>query len=77
MPLPTNIDREPIRVSHASLSKWSSESAYKARCPACPDGLLLVRRDQKTMWLTRDDRCVSCGQRFTYTDETIAGEPLP
>jgi len=71
-----NIDTTPIRLAHASLQKWSPDSDYKAQCPACPSGLLLVRRDQRTMKLTRDDHCVSCGQRVVYTDEMIGGEPL-
>jgi chaperonin GroES len=63
-------------VAHASLTPWSPDSAYRARCPVCPTGILMVYRNQVTLALQRLDRCIRCGQAFTYTDETIAGEPF-
>jgi len=69
--------REPVRVAHASLHKWSDESAFKAHCPCCTTGLLLVARDPRTLRLRREDRCISCAQSFVYTDSEIAGEKLP
>ncbi len=68
---------EPIRVAHASLERWSEESDFKVHCPSCNTGLLLVYRDQKTLRVLREDRCISCAQRFVYTDTEIGGEALP
>lgn len=69
-----NLHKDPIPIAHASLAKLSEESDYKVECPACAGGMLFVARDQMTLALSRDDRCVSCGQRFTYTDAEIGGE---
>jgi uncharacterized protein (DUF983 family) len=69
-----NMTNEPTHVSHASLERWS-DSAYKSKCPACKDGLLLIYRDVDFK-LVRLDRCVSCGQQVYYTDETVNGEPF-
>lgn len=72
-----NLHSEPLRVAHASLIKLSVESDFKVQCPACEQGVLLVYRDQETMRLVREDRCISCAQRFVYTDESIGSEALP
>lgn len=72
-----NANEEPIRVEHASLEKFSEESDFKAHCPSCETGLLLVQRDQETMRIRREDRCISCAQRFVYADTEIGGERLP
>lgn len=74
MPEPENVAKEPIRVFHSSLKLYDTDSAYKAVCPTCKSGLLLVHRDQKTFFLERHDRCVSCGQAFHYLDDMINGE---
>jgi hypothetical protein len=71
------IDAEPLRVAHASLKPWSEDSAFKAHCPSCNTGLLMVARDQRTLRISREDRCISCAQRFVYTDNEIGGEALP
>ncbi len=72
-----NLNADPIRVAHASLERWSEESDFKAHCPTCKDGLLLVHRDKATLRIQREDRCISCAQRFIYTDNEIGGEALP
>jgi hypothetical protein len=67
-----------IRVKHSDLKLYSDTSAYRACCPLCTDGLLLVCRDPKQDYqLSRRDCCIVCGQVFYYTDEKIAGENLP
>lgn len=71
-----NFKKPPVRTAHASLEKVSDESPFKVRCPACPKGMLLVARNQKTFGLAREDCCVSCGQRVVYTDTDIAGMAL-
>ena len=71
-----NMLKTPLTVAHASLAPWSADSSYRAKCPACPNGILMVYRNEKTMALQRADCCISCGQRFHYTDESIAGEPF-
>lgn len=63
-----------MRVEHASLTKLSSESIFKVFCPVCKEGVLFVRRDNKTFNLIRSDVCCLCGQRFWYTDIWIGPE---
>lgn len=72
---PPNLNKTLIRVAHDELERWD-DGAYKSKCPACEEGLLLVRRDHKTLELERLDQCVSCGQQFYYTDSEVNGEPL-
>lgn len=76
-------------VRHASLAAADSESPYRAWCPVCDKGLLLVA----TLWVvpetrevyhlpttgsvpmrSRLDRCTLCGQQFCYTDNIIHDE---
>lgn len=72
-----NQHAEPIQVAHSSLIKLSDESDFKVQCPSCAFGVLLVYRNQETLALRRDDRCICCAQRFEYTDAEIGGEALP
>ncbi len=74
MPKPQNIDAPIVMVDHASLTRFSEDSAYKSECPICPNGVLLIYRENGV--LQRHDRCVSCGQQVFYLDEAINGEPL-
>jgi len=62
-----NVGKSPIKAKHSDLTRWS-DSDFKSKCPACPDGVLLVRRNEKTFKLERLDFCVACGQAFIYTD---------
>lgn len=72
-----NVEKEVLRVSHASLTRSDPEnSPFKSECPVCKDGVLLVRRDAKSLKLVRDDSCVLCGQRFHYVDEKLGPENL-
>lgn len=63
-----NAKNPPIRVAHAELDRLSEDSDYKSKCPKCPKGVLLVRRDQTTFDLIAEDCCLLCGQQFIYTD---------
>lgn len=76
MNIPVNLRNPPIKVLHSDLTRFDPESVYKSVCPLC-DGILLVCRDQRTLALIREDRCVSCGQMFIYQDKEIANCPLP
>jgi hypothetical protein len=38
-----NASKEPIKVLHSALERWG-DSAYKSKCPACKDGILLIYR---------------------------------
>lgn len=59
----------PIRVKHSELSRPAeAENKYVSVCPSCPDGLLLLRRDIKTLELLELDLCIGCGQEFLYED---------
>ncbi len=71
-----NIDAAPILVRHSLLDRASAESAYRSVCPKCRHGVLLIRRDEQTYRLQRDDRCTSCGQAVRYADADINGEEL-
>lgn len=69
---PENLRKDPVRVEHSSLERVTSDSPFKSRCPTCKKGILLVARDQKSLRLLREDACISCGQRYVYTDTFIA-----
>jgi hypothetical protein len=71
-----NANRSVLHVRHSELRRVSEGSSYRSECPACSDGLLLVRRDDKTFVLLREDMCVSCGQIVVYDDQEINGELL-
>jgi hypothetical protein len=62
-----NLNNAPRQVRHADLERFG-DSVYKSQCPVCKEGLLLVRRDQETFQLLREDACSLCGQRFEYLD---------
>ncbi len=69
--------REPaIRILHSSLRRVG-ESAFRVKCPVCVHGILMVGRDQETLALARNDRCIVCAQMVCYLDEVIDGEELP
>jgi predicted RNA-binding Zn-ribbon protein involved in translation (DUF1610 family) len=63
-----HINDPPKHVKHAELVSLSYDSIYKKVCPACDDGMLLVTRNQKTLELSAEDRCILCGQQFIYDD---------
>ena len=64
---PANIDKEVLVVSHSKLKRLG-ESLYKSECPACENGVLLMRRNLDTLRLEKEDRCISCGQAVVYDD---------
>ena len=70
----SNVKATPMRVAHAALPD-SGASEFAKACPACEEGLLLVRRNDKHE-VTNVDRCLLCGQVVIYTDASIAGWPL-
>lgn len=63
-----NIGKAPITVRHADLIRWSENSPYKSKCPVCPDGVLLIRRDPDSGALEELDFCIACGQAVVYGD---------
>ncbi len=65
----------PMRVSHAALRRVG-DSAFKSVCPSCPDGVLPVRREERTFRVTNQDFCLACGQHVVYTDSVIGGESV-
>jgi uncharacterized protein with PIN domain len=72
---PNNALEPIISVFHAGLTLFSDSSPYKATCPTCETGILLVRRTENFK-LSRLDMCVSCAQRFWYIDDFINHEPF-
>lgn len=58
------LDVEHFRLDPADrrANGWASV------CPACGDGLLLVRRDPETFLIQQYDLCAGCGQRVRYLD---------
>lgn len=62
-----NLDKPVLEVLHAALKRWGG-SFFKSKCPACGDGLLMVRRDNVTLVLQEFDNCVACGQQVRYLD---------
>lgn len=72
-----NRDAATRFIRHEDLTLYSEDSPYRAVCPACTEGILLVSRDQKTLRIQREDRCTRCCQRVFYLDDRIGGEMLP
>ena len=66
--MPSNFSNESIHVKHSDLTRFNHDSMYKSECPVCENGILLFYRDQETLELLPEDRCVSCGQRVIYDD---------
>ena len=62
-----NISKPVLIVSHTKL-KRSGESPYRSECPVCKKGVLLMRRDENTFKLEKEDSCILCGQRVLYDD---------
>lgn len=75
--LPRNMHEPAIEVTHAELTRTNEETAYKSKCvrEGC-DGVLLMIRDAESLKLSRDDRCIACGQPYRYVDESVNGEPF-
>ena len=62
-----NINKDPIDIPYKELLPVEgAEDSYRRKCPVCKNGILLVRRDPKTLKLMDWDICVLCGQRFFY-----------
>jgi predicted RNA-binding Zn-ribbon protein involved in translation (DUF1610 family) len=76
MSKPDNSHKKPLRLSHTTLKRASEDSAFRSKCPACLDGVLLVMRDSKSHALINVDTCTSCGQRIIYKDTFINDEPV-
>jgi uncharacterized protein (DUF983 family) len=68
-----NMAKAAIEIKHKNQMRIG-DSMFKSRCPNCIDGTLLMSRDPETFKLNKEDMCVLCGQRYTYTD--IEEEPL-
>lgn len=68
--LGTNIDQPVLHVNHKDLKLATPESSiYKALCPVCDVGWLLVARNPKPPHeIMPGDNCSYCGQRFIYRD---------
>ncbi len=63
----------PVKsVRHGDLRPFGT-GGYKRVCPEC-GGLLLGRRHDGTFRILRRDYCLTCGQRYLYTDAEINGE---
>jgi hypothetical protein len=60
-------------VYHKDLMRFSDESMFKSLCSLC-GGILLVRRNQPDLYLSRFDNCVKCGQFYLYLDDKIDHE---
>ncbi len=67
---PKNLHAPVFRCQHADLVRASDSSCFRSICPACKQGLLLVRRDMNALErFHRIDRCTLCGQLVWYTDK--------
>lgn len=62
----------PLEIRHADL-KRHDDSSYRSVSPCC-DSVLLLRRNQTTLKLEREDVCIRCGRRYRYTDPGVNGE---
>ena len=73
--VPKNIYTPIMKVKHAKLKTWDTDSLFKRICPKCKIGCLPVCRDLRSGRLQRVDRCMLCGQAVEYEDfdEVFAG----
>jgi hypothetical protein len=62
-----NLTNKPIIINHTDLERCS-ESIFRSNCPVCKEGLLPVRRNQKTLKLLKTDICMLCAQTVIYAD---------
>lgn len=75
--LPPNLNKPVLEVWHADLERLTPRSPYRSKCPVCPDGGLLIRRQPEPPYaLLCYDNCVLCGQPVKYLDEAINTEKL-
>ena len=63
-----NLEKPTMDVHHSALPPVSDSSVFRVHCPACDDGMLLVRRNNKTLQLEELDSCLVCGQVVRYLD---------
>lgn len=63
-----NIGEPIMDVNHLDLVPISVDSAFKKHCPACDNGILLMRRNEETFELEELDCCIVCGQAIRYLD---------
>lgn len=63
-----NAEAPVLEIRHDQLERWSDHSVYKSDCPACSEGILLVRRHEKTFDLLENDCCIVCAQQVRYLD---------
>ena len=68
-----NYHRPMLRVKYSDLRRYM-DGKFASICPTCDEGLLLVRRDEKTFKLMRYDHCTLCAQQVYYTDNEVNGE---
>ena len=73
-----NLKKPMMIVRHSTLDRTDtgSESVFRSWCPVCHRGLLLVKRIQATLQLSRFDNCTLCGQLIFYEETEIEGMPL-
>jgi hypothetical protein len=62
-----NISKPVLELNYFDQKKISTDH-WRVHCPACEDGVLLVRRDQDTFLLSEYDSCILCGQQIRYLD---------
>lgn len=75
--LPPNLEKPILEVRHTDLERLTPRSPYRSKCPVCPDGGLLIRRQEGPPFaLLCYDNCVVCGQPVKYLDKTINTEPV-
>ena len=63
-----NVSLPPLEIKHQSLERVD-DSIFRSKCPHCQEGILFMKRiAPKTLFLSTEDMCTSCGRRFIYTD---------
>lgn len=63
-----NSDKPVLYINHRDLNHSEWNSIYKSDCPVCKEGVLAMSRDPETGFLSPEDHCWGCGQRFYYKD---------
>ena len=63
-----NLNKRTRKVKQTELKRIDPKgSLYRSICPACNEGVLLMRRGNDGKLLAKDN-CLLCGQSYEYTD---------